>query len=48
MPDLTRRRSPELPRQECWEVYYGDVHAGTIMERTGNPHDTEPWEIIVA
>jgi hypothetical protein len=23
---------------------YGDVHAGTIMERTGNPHDTEPHD----
>jgi hypothetical protein len=23
-------------------VYYGDVHVGTIAERTGNPHDTEP------
>jgi hypothetical protein len=43
MPALTRRRSPE-DRQECWLIYYGDVHAGTIMERTGNPHDTEPWE----
>jgi hypothetical protein len=20
----------------------------TFSERTGNPHDTEPWEIIVA
>jgi hypothetical protein len=25
-------------------VYYGDVLVGTISERTGNPHDTEPWE----
>jgi hypothetical protein len=43
MPALTRRRSPDH-RQECWKVYCGDVHVGTIMERTGNPHDTEPWE----
>jgi hypothetical protein len=43
MPALTRRRSPEH-RQECWEIYFGDVHAGTIMARIGNPHDTEPWE----
>jgi hypothetical protein len=43
MPALTRRRSPDH-RQECWLIYYGDVHAGTIMERVGNPHDTEPWE----
>jgi hypothetical protein len=31
-------------RDECWHVYYGDVHAGTLAIRTGNPHDTEPWE----
>jgi hypothetical protein len=41
--DLTRRRS-EHHRQECWHIYYGDVHVGTIAERTGNPHDTDPWE----
>jgi hypothetical protein len=22
----------------------GDIHAGTITERVGNPHDTERWE----
>jgi hypothetical protein len=43
MPELTRRRYPEA-HQECWHVYYGDVHVGTITERVGNPHDTEPWE----
>jgi hypothetical protein len=43
MPELTRRRYPEA-RDECWHVYYGDVHAGTLAIRTGNPHDTEPWE----
>jgi hypothetical protein len=43
MAALTRRRSPEH-RQECWEVYYGDIHAGTIIVRVGNPHDTEQWE----
>jgi hypothetical protein len=42
MPALTRRRYPE--RENCWHVYYGDVHAGTIAQRTGNPHDTVPWE----
>jgi hypothetical protein len=39
---LTRRRYPE--RENCWFVYYGDVHAGTIAQRTGNPLDTVPWE----
>jgi hypothetical protein len=43
MPELTRRRSLDA-REECWPVYYGDVHAGTISIRTGNPHDTNPWE----
>ena len=42
-PALTRRREPDF-REECWRVYFGDVHAGTIMERVGNPHDTGPWE----
>jgi hypothetical protein len=39
MPALTRRRSEE--RQVCWHIYYGDVHAGTIAMRVGNPHDTD-------
>jgi hypothetical protein len=43
MPALTRRRSTDA-REESWPVYFGDVHVGTVAERTGNPHDTEPWE----
>ena len=43
MPELTRRRSPDS-RDECWHVFYGDVHAGTISVRSGNPHDTDPWQ----
>jgi hypothetical protein len=43
MPELTRRPYPEA-RDECWHVYFGDVHAGTLAKRTGNPHDTDPWE----
>jgi hypothetical protein len=31
MPALTRRRYPERP--DCWHVYYGDVHLGTIARR---------------
>jgi hypothetical protein len=42
MPELTRRRSEH--NRQCWHVYYGDVHVGTIAERVGNPHDTDPWE----
>jgi hypothetical protein len=41
MPALARRRYPERP---CWHVHYGDVQVGTIAIRTGNPHDTDPWE----
>jgi hypothetical protein len=43
LPELTRRRSADH-RHECWHIYYGDIHAGTITARVGNPHDTEPWE----
>jgi hypothetical protein len=42
MPELTRRRYPERP--DCWHVYYGDVHVGTIAIRVGCPHDEDPWE----
>ena len=41
MPELTRRRYHERP--DCWHVYYGDVQAGTIAIRVGNPKDTDPW-----
>ena len=43
MPELTRRRSADH-RHNCWHIYYGDVHVGTVAERVGNPHDTDPWE----
>ena len=41
MPALTRRRYPE--RQDCWHVYYGDVHVGTIAIRAGVPVDVDRW-----
>jgi hypothetical protein len=44
MPALTRRRSADRP--DCWHIYYGDVHAGTIAKRVGNPSDTDPWEWV--
>jgi hypothetical protein len=34
---LTRGQSTDA-REECWHIYYGDVHAGTIAIRTGIPH----------
>jgi hypothetical protein len=42
MPALTRRRYPERP--DCWHVYYGDVHVGTIAIRPGVPFDVDQWE----
>jgi hypothetical protein len=41
MPVLIRRRYRE--RQNCWHVYYGDVHVGTIAERSGVPVDVDQW-----
>jgi hypothetical protein len=41
MPALTRRRYPE--RTDCWHVYYGDVHVGTIAARAGVPVDVDQW-----
>jgi hypothetical protein len=41
---------PSLPAadrkigNDCWHIYYGDVHAGTIAMPVGNPSDTDPWE----
>jgi hypothetical protein len=42
MPALTRRRSTDA-REECWHIFYGDVHAGTIAIRSGVPHDEDQW-----
>ena len=41
MPILTRRRNPD--RHDCWQIYYGDVHVGTISIRAGIPHDQDSW-----
>jgi hypothetical protein len=43
MPALTRRRDHNVP-QECWRVYYGDVHAGTIAQCIGNPVAAPKWQ----
>ncbi len=42
MPTLTRRRDLEAP-DECWHVYYGDIHAATIAKRWGIPLEEDPW-----
>ena len=41
MPELTRRRYRE--RQDCWHIYYGDVHVGTIARRVGIPPSGRAW-----
>ena len=43
MPALTRRRYRNLP-QECWRVYYGDVHVGAISQCVGNPGAAPKWQ----
>jgi hypothetical protein len=42
MPALTRRRNSEAP-EECWHIYFGDVHVGTVAIRSGIPPDEDPW-----
>jgi len=42
MPDLTRRPYPERP--DCWHVYCGAVHVGTISKCVGNPGAAEAWQ----
>jgi hypothetical protein len=42
MTELVRRRDQDT-REECWLIYYGDVHVGTIAIRSGISHDREPW-----
>jgi hypothetical protein len=42
MPVLTRRQSPDA-REECWQIFYGDVRVGTISKRIGIPRDQAPW-----
>ncbi|WP_315774839.1 MULTISPECIES: hypothetical protein [unclassified Bradyrhizobium] len=43
MSTLTRRRDPDA-RDECWRIYFGDVKAGTISKRVGNPCGTQEWQ----
>jgi hypothetical protein len=42
MPTLTRRRSPDA-REECWQIFYGDIRVGTIAKRVGIPNDQPRW-----
>ena len=36
MPALARRRDHDR-REECWLIYYGDIHIGTIAIRSASP-----------
>jgi hypothetical protein len=38
---LTRRADPD--RADCWQVYCGDIHAGTIARSTGRPNAQNEW-----
>jgi len=42
MPELTRRRDPH--RKDCWLIYFGDVHVGTIARAAGNPNAEPQWK----
>src|SRR5882724_1945250 len=42
MTALTRRLSKD--RTDCWEVYFGDVHVGTIARCVGNPSAAPEWQ----
>jgi hypothetical protein len=42
MPALTRHKHPD--RANCWLVYCGDVHVGTIAQSVGNPNAAPQWQ----
>jgi hypothetical protein len=42
MRTLTRRRCPEA-REECWHIYFGAAHVGTIGIRYGVPVYQDQW-----
>ena len=39
---LTRRRDPH--RSDCWLIYLGDVHVGTIARAVGTPNAETQWK----
>jgi hypothetical protein len=40
--NLTRRRDPY--RVECWQIYFADIHVGTIARTVGNPNAVPQWQ----
>jgi len=41
VPTLTRRLDPDS--RNCWQIWYGDIHAGAIARAVGNPGNAERW-----
>jgi hypothetical protein len=41
MPELTRSRDPH--RSQCWLIYFGDVHVGSVGRAVGIPGAAERW-----
>jgi hypothetical protein len=44
MPALTRRRSKNHDHHEVWDVYFRDVHVGSVGERAGVPVHVHQWK----
>jgi hypothetical protein len=42
MPSLTRKRVNDRP--ETWHVHYAGVRVGVIVERSGAPPSSDPWQ----
>jgi len=40
--ELTRSRA-DPDRDDCWHIYRGDVHAGTIAKANGMPNAKNEW-----
>ena len=38
---LTRRRDPN--RSDCWLIYFGDVHVGSVGRAVGTPGAAQRW-----
>jgi hypothetical protein len=41
MNRLMRRRDPA--RSDCWLIYSGDIHVGTIAKSVGTPNAAPQW-----
>ena len=39
---LNRRRDPH--RSDCWLIYLGDIHVGTIARAVGTPNAMTQWK----